>query len=281
MQESAPRKSTHGEKFVYALFPGYGVVRRNRAIDIPAIFFHYYFCMDFPGLTSAYLESLSTGELIKLAEKYCADIPADPKRNLIVKELLEYNEKSANNLSENEENDGSGKSAALPKQYNISFVEVNVRDPLWAFVFWEIKNQDREQYENASGFQGYCLHVIPLADNGEPSGEAPFTVTVNGGDVSRYLGFPPGGGRRFQIELRVRQKNGVTVLAASKPFLLPVLINRETNRLDAPPSGEAVGVSRREREIQAAYQNPLALLSGAGAYSLTSSVDRCARQRDS
>jgi len=229
--------------------------------------------MNSPCLTPAYLKSLSTGELIKLAEKYGLDISAGLDRGCIIEELLEYNKKNTENLPEREADDKSfGASVALPGQYNISFIDVNVRDPLWVFVFWEIKTQVRELHEKSADFDGYCIHVNPLADKGVPPADTlPFTVNVGSDDISRYLGFPPGNDRCFQVELRARHKNSFTVLAVSKPFILPVLIKDRGGT--GVPSG-------RESEILKVFENPLAQLSGIDCYSLTRSVDRLPRTRN-
>jgi hypothetical protein len=150
--------------------------------------------------------------------------------------------------------------AVLPHHYNISFIEVNIRDPLWVFVFWEIKTHERGLHENASDFEGYCLRAVQLEENGMTAGGVAFTVAIDADDISLYLGFPPGDGRLFQVELCALHGTGGVVLATSRPFRLPRLIN---NR-----DGNGVSV------------NPMAQLSGVENYSLTRSVDRLPRSRE-
>jgi hypothetical protein len=169
--------------------------------------------------------------------------------------------------------------AAIPKQYNISFVETLIRDPLWTFVFWEIKSIDRDMYENAAGFNGYCLRVVPLKGDGSlkessplneggllPEAALPFTVAVDKNDSGRYLAFPPNGWYCYKVELCVLLSDNCTVLAASCPFVLPRLIQP---RLEA--ASMALG---QDEEIQALYRNPLAQLSGIDDFLLFRSIDR-------
>jgi len=259
------------------------------------------------------LESLSNGELMKLADKYGLDISGSHQRVCLIEELLEYGKKNAiaaaldvnhggNDTVRNggagglagghaggkEEHDkGDGFGAPLPKEYNISFIDVNVRDPLWIFVFWGIKNQEREHHENAPDFKGYCLRAVQLKENGTGSsglhpadlqsncphsdGTVAFSVAVGADDISRYLSFPPGVGSFFQIELCALHGTGGAVLAVSRPFRLPRLIN---NR-----NGNGV-VSELDSDVHNVYGNPLAQLSGIENYSLTRSVDRLPRSRE-
>ena len=50
----------------------------------------------------------------------------------------------------------------LPASYNETFIDVILRDPVWAYAFWEIKQSDREVREQDPRFAGYRLRVQPL-----------------------------------------------------------------------------------------------------------------------
>jgi hypothetical protein len=207
--------------------------------------------MDGYHVTRRYLESLTTQELAALADDAGIDIPPELDRIFIIEEILE---------AENDDESGSeGReespleetefldSVPLPEQYNITYIKVLVRDPLWVLAFWEIKSHDKELYEKAQDFEGYFLKVSPVAV--ECSGYTPpeglkpalfqgntvsglsFTVPVGQEDTAWYLGFPPdysgkdvAGGGWFRVELCVRMGTGQTVLAVSKPFRLPALL---------------------------------------------------------
>ena len=228
---------------------------------------------------------------MKLADMYGLDVSVCHQRVDIIEELADYGKKNSvtdrtGDAYESEDtardgvvgkedhdaDDGFGASAALPKQYNISFIEVNVRDPLWVFVFWGIKSQERELHENTPDFKGYCLRAVQLAENSpQPGGIVAFSVAVGVEDISRYLGFPPGNGRLFQVELCALHGTGGAVLAASRPFRLPRLINNRNNNCTVPGQNS---------DINNAYTNPLAQLSGIENYSLTRSVDRLPRAKE-
>jgi hypothetical protein len=179
------------------------------------------------------LESLSTGELIELADNYGIDIPSGLERIFIIEELLECaNAEEQEEKEEIEINPSYSESVLLPKQYNISFIEVIIRDPLWAFVFWEIKGQDRELYENAEDFNGYYLRVIPLneGETESKSRENSFTVSIGANDSARYLGFAEHSSLesgRYVIKLGALRGDSELQIASSAPFHLPGLIENE------------------------------------------------------
>ncbi|MDR0876850.1 MAG: DUF4912 domain-containing protein [Treponema sp.] len=226
--------------------------------------------MDDPRLRRPLLEGLSTGELIRLADSYGIDIPPGLERVFIIGELLDIALEDEFDAGEDWEGSAGAvlrdvtETAALPKQYNITFIEVMIRDPLWAFVFWEIKSHDRELYKNETGFEGYCLRVIPLDSTKRKGEEQPFTVPVGIDDTAWYLGFPPAEGR-YRVELCVLRNGREETIAVSRPCRFP-------SYLEPPGAKNGAGGN-----IQAVYRNPLALLSGAADFQVIRSVERHSR----
>jgi hypothetical protein len=234
-------------------------------------------------ITKEYLESLNTGELIRMADAYNIDIPPDMERIFIIEELLDF-------LSEDEETEedaapplqGEGRyieSVPLPKQYNITFIETILRDPLWVFAYWEVRNSEREKYEKDNAFEGYELLVEPLhhaagladqrpkrPDSGEDDA---FTILVENDDHAWYLGFPPEGGK-YRVKLCVLMGGQRIVLAVSRPFILPLLV--QNHRRNECCLG--VRIDLQEAKI---YRNPLAILSGVEDFHILRNEDRAAR----
>jgi len=211
-------------------------------------------------VTRVKLESLSTGELIKLADTYGIDIPSGLERIFIIEEILEY----ANADEQEPKEDlvvvpSYSESVLLPKQYNISYLDVMIRDPLWAFVFWEIKSHDRETHENAVDFKGYFLRVIPLieGETEQQAKEKSFTVSVAPTDSARYLGFAEHSSNsmvRYIIKLNVLRGDNEVQIASSRHFDLPALYENES--------------------IAELSKNPLINLSGAQKLSIIKNTDR-------
>jgi hypothetical protein len=178
-------------------------------------------------VTRHWLESLSTEQLIKLADSFAIDIPPELERIFIIEEILEVSNVDKQETTDDmEENHSYPETAPLPKQYNISYIEVIIRDPLWVFVFWEIKKHDRELHENADDFNGYCLRVIPLDKNGKEKSpdENPFTVSVGAEDCARYLGIVEHSAHNpdcYVIQLCVNRGDNLLTIAVSQAFSLP------------------------------------------------------------
>jgi hypothetical protein len=211
---------------------------------------------------------LTTKEPIKLADSYGVDIPFDLDRVFIIEQLLDIVFED-----ETEEEDPKPalveadipEPAPLPRQYNITFIEVMIRDPLWVFAFWEIKCSDRDVFEKSPDFGGYYLDVYrgdraspfspPVNSPPSPANRSGmtefFTVPVGPDDNAWYLGFPPErekGPAFYQVELSVSLGNHREALALSRPFRLPRL-------LGLPACTE-------EKEASEVYKNPLLKLSG-------------------
>jgi hypothetical protein len=231
-------------------------------------------------LTRASLESLTTSELVKQADLYGLDIPPDLNRLFIIEELLEFAK-----IGGDEDHQyplegalvmesGFREPVPLPKQYNITFIKVMIRDPLWAFVFWEVKGFDKEVFEKAPDFGGYYLKVSPWEGGGSGNnhtGEEVFVVPVETGDSARYLGFSPeeeaeaDKENRQKVELCAKRSAGEIVLAVSNPFRLPSL-----PRL---PAG------RGQEENCPNYKNSLVRLSGCSDFHILRNPDRLHRSK--
>jgi len=207
-----------------------------------------------------WLESLSTAELVKFADSCGIDIPPGLERIFIIEELLECANIEEQEVKEEIEiNPSYAESVALPRQYNISYIEVVIRDPLWVFVFWEIKGHDREIHENAQDFNGYCLRVIPLSEKETELSrkENSFTLPVSKDDSARYLGFAEHSSEasgRYIVKLGVIRGDSELQIASSAPFYLPRLIDDDC--------------------LQDMGRNPLARLSGVQDLLITKSTDR-------
>jgi hypothetical protein len=225
-------------------------------------------------LARAHLESLATGDLFAIADKLGIDLPNNPgrnfpDRNLIIEELLDFSCREEGGSSGDNEPETTdlilAESAPLPKQYNITFIEVMIRDPLWAFVFWEIKASEKEQFEKDENFEGYYLKVSRLDENPSGSGNSgSFMVPVKPEDTAWYLSLSPAfeaaafeadsswaAQSRFKVEFCAGSGGVETAIAVSSPVRLPYLP-------ELPSAGK--------HEASAAWGNELVRLSGYGDF---------------
>jgi hypothetical protein len=198
-------------------------------------------------LSPSYLERLSTPELKDLAVHFGIDIPQDLERLFIIEELLENAPcltffqpdiiKSGNaetDFVDTENLPPVPDPVELPKRYNITRINAIVRDPLWVFVFWEIRETDRKLYEKNSGFHGYFLRVSLDKCKFGSTVSALFTIPVKASDSEWYIHFPPDSPCRkicnmtedapFNVALCASYANNEIVLATTLPFRLPRML---------------------------------------------------------
>jgi hypothetical protein len=220
-------------------------------------------------LSRAYLEGLTTEELIVLADRFDIEVPPDLAWNFIVETLLEINptEGFENTAylgdpaqeEKMEEDAVASGSVPLPEQYNISFVDVLIRDPLWVYVFWEIKSHEKETFESKSGFSGYYLKICPMEDSRKA-----FTVRVRPADTAWYVGIPDSG-CSYKVELCALAAKKEIVIASSGVFTMPALFEPAW-RGGVRPTGASIN--------NADPFNPLHILSGINDFTILRNRER-------
>jgi hypothetical protein len=227
-------------------------------------------------LTRFFLETLTTAELVKMTEQKGIDIPPDLERIFIIEELLEASagqkvesaadpddlteEKPEEAPEESRSKHTFEQSVDLPARYNITFIDVLVRDPLWVFVFWEVRGSDKGFYESSPDFNGYYLRLLETQGTSALRWEESFIVPVEPEDSAWYLGIPrepweESPCRYCRVELGVRRAEEKIRLALSRPFTLPVL-REDPARME------------RDESLSGVYANPLSSLSGLWEFPL-------------
>jgi len=186
--------------------------------------------MDFQSFKVRYLESLSTSELVELADRNGLDIPPGLERVFVISELLDLERYAHRDEGDEERDVKFGGLPELPSRYGVSRVDVLVRDPLWAFAFWECKRPAPNRNGAAADL---FLRVVPLRGSDlRADGEAALEVAAGREEGSLYVGIPCEMGRDFRIDLCARQGAGAAALAASAPFRMPALADaREAGAL--------------------------------------------------
>ena len=117
--------------------------------------------MESMNFSRSYLETLSSADLIKLADEHGIDIPDDLNRRFIIGELLDLSqEMMAENHSEMLVVDNPGpEEGYLPISYNETEIDVVLRIPAWAYVWWDISEADFKKATEARGFKNFVLRL--------------------------------------------------------------------------------------------------------------------------
>lgn len=177
--------------------------------------------MDELRLTRSFLETLSTDDLTRLALRFGLDLPNELSRVFVISEILdassEFDSDDGDELFEDAAPEPVG---GLPQSYNETFIGVLLRDPVWAYAFWEIKPSDREPREQDPRFGGYRLRVQPLGSSKGTNGAENFTIPVGVADSAWYLCLPAGTGL-YRVDLLCVVGSSEETLASSSFIRVP------------------------------------------------------------
>ena len=153
-------------------------------------------------ISLSYLETLSTADLIELAEEYDLDIPENLNRRFVISELLEI----ANELNEEIIDDFEVSEEAvetttdLPLTYNETQIDVILRNPAWFYVFWDISSSDLQEIINSDDFSKLILKVNFWESATSDKIIDLCELTISTEDRAQYI-FLPVGKTCFSIDL--------------------------------------------------------------------------------
>ena len=212
-------------------------------------------------ISLSYLETLSTADLLELAEEYDLDIPEQLNRRFIISELLEIadefneelNQNSKDDFEENPDNFEATKE--LPSTYNETTIDVVLRNPAWAYVYWDISASDLQDVINAKGFTKLLLRVHFWESERADKVEDVCELTISVDDRAQYI-FLPAGKKYFSIDLVAEFSNvEPQKLSKSRVVVVPAgapVISLES--LDKPVS-PILQLSGMQELLKSHYQN--------------------------
>jgi len=181
--------------------------------------------MDTPFLTRSYLETLSSADLVSLADDYDIDIPSDLNRRFIIGELLDV----AEELKQNKKSDMVISSDAavadedekLPDTYNETRITVLLRNPVWAYVYWDIKESDLAMMKAERTQASLSLNIIYFDELNAVKPSDSFEIQIPSAEREQYVLLSAE--KKFvQINLNAVMRNqSQAVLASSRRIELP------------------------------------------------------------
>jgi len=190
------------------------------------------------------LTGLSIEALYALAEKMGLDLPAGLERLFVMESILEAFEEdlvdrksSGQTASHMEEKKFSGSeldeidasldaAPCIENRYNETVIHLIPRDPEWAFVFWDIKDDDFDGLCRGSESAGLILRV---GMNPGPDGtcQDSFDVNVSQEDDHWYLQLPEADAD-YRVELYARCNPRPRLLARSNTIRTPRALTAES-----------------------------------------------------
>jgi len=148
--------------------------------------------MDTKLITRSYLETLSTADLIGIADEYGIDIPENLNRSFIISELLEvaqeFREIVEEDITTSEENAPVHvEEESLPDSYNETMICGVLRNPAWIYVYWDISAADVARLNNDFSFTGLCLRVSYWENEDDEKPLESFDVQIAMTDRQQYI----------------------------------------------------------------------------------------------
>lgn len=218
--------------------------------------------MDTNLLSLQHLETLSSADLIAIADDYGIDIPDNLNRRFIIGELLEIGEEleQEQNLASNEmvedENQKIETSGELPESFNETEIQVVIRNPVWAYVYWDISQVDLKSLENGSSnnssFSEFSHFALRVSYFENPDDQNPldfFDMNLDKTTRAQYV-LLENGRKFFRVDLVAFFDDGsYENLAVSRKVKLPAIPrilknSKPGDELHLPPLVQLSGMKR-------------------------------------
>ena len=190
-------------------------------------------------MTKERLEALSLEALQEIARREDVSFNANAGRDTLIELILEEEEEeesdreSCNNAAMRvkkkkfgifkDEFESDLSDYELPDSYNETKITLLLRDPLWAFAYWDLKQADVEKIENLSDAR-LLLRVYQVDDSATGGGARtePFEIPVKVTDRRWYINLPKPG-FTYSLELIVRSRRNERALCESNSVKSPVI----------------------------------------------------------
>ena len=204
-------------------------------------------------MTREKLEHAGREKLERIADEYGVDYGPDSSDLSLIEQILEAVEESRREWERTNSNPvriqekkyeisqdadlippGDEDEYPLPERYNETRVVAMLRDPAWAFAYWDIHDNLRKEFADADAFDGILLRVCEIEIDGDAIVDS-FDIPVKLTDSRWYINLPRQG-TRYRIDLIARRGSRDTVLDRSNVISVPrggLADQREDRPLDA------------------------------------------------
>ncbi|MBQ1948970.1 MAG: DUF4912 domain-containing protein [Treponema sp.] len=176
-------------------------------------------------ITRAFLETLSFSDLVKVADEYGIDVPEDLNRTFLIGEILEVVSDMDNSMHQQEMIISDDEYVAEENEigvrsYNITEVQIMLRNPAWAFVYWNISDSDRISLDKAFISQ-MMLRISSFSEKDQIKPDDFFDIQISKDDDGQYV-LLPAGKKFFRIDLLFNIDGIIDILSSSKVLEMPV-----------------------------------------------------------
>ena len=137
--------------------------------------------------TRSYLQTLSTDALFGLADQYGLFLSSDLTRHLLIGELLDLDDGGANDEYGSDPIAAAKESYEAADSYNMTEIQVMLKNPLWFFVFWDFHKRLFTELTEAKDFAFFSLRVHSLDPDNALKSLDFFDIQVPTEDRKRYV----------------------------------------------------------------------------------------------
>ena len=203
------------------------------------------------------LADASFEALLRVADRYSVDVPDEVTRDELEALVYEAAEETreehrqANNHSvrveetkyENrageEIHPDDDEDIELPESYNETRIVILLRDPAWAFAYWDILAAEREAFRRSESFDGLLLRVYSLEtpDQALPKCRTSFDIPVTLQDNRWYINLPEQESH-YRLALVAVDGGEERILSVSNVVSVP---RGTLTELDGNPDGKGTG----------------------------------------
>jgi uncharacterized protein len=186
-------------------------------------------------MTLESLNAMSNDELLGLAEELGIEAPKGLERPFLVMEIFEAAQdvssaapdgggsgldlkRSAQRADEGEAQDPQSPLAA---RYNENSIHAMIRDPEWAYLFWDLRDDERSTVREGDQ-RSLCVRVLELANPQDAPQNALswFEFPVQGDDGEWFVNLPEDGAC-YLFEIAAHEGQERRIIARSNPVCAP------------------------------------------------------------
>lgn len=188
-------------------------------------------------MTRAKLEHANRNDLLRIADEYGIDYSEETQDAQLIEQILETVEEIRREWERTNSNPvriqekkyeisqdadlrapGDEDEYPIPDRYNETRIVVMLRDPAWAFSYWDIHDNVRDEYMNDDVPSGVLLRVCEVEEGGTTIDS--FDIPVKATDSRWYINLPRQG-TSYRIELVIRRGTRDKTLSVSNTISVP------------------------------------------------------------
>lgn len=175
-------------------------------------------------LTRAKLETLSSSELLEIADEYGIDAPDDLNRQLIIGDLLELAselekpEKPKETIVLSDQEEEVINVNTLPESYNETKINAIIRNPASLFVWWDLSEWTIKKIRSSHSSLRLAIYFFDNLEDEKPS--ETFDVQISLTDRENYV-IVPGQKKIVRVDLVSESLGQDDILAHTEKIKLP------------------------------------------------------------